>query len=224
MSTGELGSWESSEYVAEWIGQDVLADFLRLPRRISASLVADAGLSVSHVVDLGAGTGSYLEVLLDAFPGSRGTWVDASEAMREAAEDALSRFGERVEFVVGDAEQLAELPLDGADVLVTSRVVHHFSPESIARLYRAGYELLSPGGYLFNLDHVGVPGDWEQRYRRIRREFTGRPKTEARPHRHDYPLRPVDEHLAWLTEAGFEAPDTPWRTFFTALLAARKPA
>jgi len=220
--TGELGSWASDAYAAEWLEGDSLQDLLLLPRRISAALVAEDGIPVSHVVDLGAGDGAYLEVLLQTFPDARGTWVDASDAMRDAARDRLARFDGRLEFVIGDAERLAELGIEPSEVIVTSRVVHHFSPESIRALYRTAHELLRPGGFLFNLDHFGTPGDWEQRYRAIRPAFVG--NRGARAHRHDFPLIPVEPHLRWLAEAGFEAPDTPWRSFFSALLAARKSA
>ena len=218
---GELGSWTSDAYVAEWLGGDTLQDLLLLPRRISAALVADDGVEVSHVVDVGAGDGTYLAVMLDAFPGARGTWMDTSDAMRDAARERLAEHDGRVEYVLGDAQRLDELTLDPSQVIVTSRVVHHFSPDSIRELYRTAFGLLTPGGFLFNLDHFGSPGDWEPRYRKIRPAFVAKQRG-ARPHRHDFPMIEVGPHLEWLTEAGFEAPDTPWRTFFTALLAARK--
>ena len=224
MATEQLGSWQSEDYVAEWVGQDVLADLLTLPRQISAALVADAAVDVTHVVDVGAGAGPYLEVLLKAFPRARGTWVDSSEPMEERARERLAPFGDRIAFVRGDAEALASIALVRADVVVTSRMAHHFSPESLRRLYAAAAALVAPGGFFFNLDHFGAPEGWEQRYRRIRKQFTGTPTHEARPHRHDYPLTEIPVHLRWLEEAGFETPDVPWRTFYTALLAARKPA
>ena len=221
--TGELGSWTSDAYVEEWLGSDALQDLLLLPRRISAALVADDGVPVSHVVDLGAGAGTYLEVILEAFQGARGTWIDASDAMRDAAGERLAAHEGRVDYVVGDAQGLGVLGLEPAQVIVTSRAVHHFSPESIRALYATVHELLTPGGFFFNLDHFGTPGDWEQRYRAIRPAFV-RKQRQAPPHRHDFPLIRVERHLGWLAETGFEAPDTPWRTFFSALLAARKSA
>ena len=60
----ELGSWHSAEYVAEWVGDDVIADMLDFPRRLTVGIVADAGIDVAHVVDLGAGHGPYLELFL----------------------------------------------------------------------------------------------------------------------------------------------------------------
>jgi tRNA (cmo5U34)-methyltransferase len=220
----ELGSWHSPEYVADWVGDDVIADLLSLPRKISVALVADAGNGVRHVVDLGSGHGPYLELFLRSFPEARGTWVDSSQAMLEVAREKLSSYADRVDFVLGDVEQLDELELERADVVVSSRVFHHLSPESLERLYGAIHDLLVPGGFFFNLDHVGPPGDWEQTYRRVRKSFTGPRKRELKPHRHDYPLAPAEDHLAYAAKAGFETPDTPWRAFYTALVAARKAA
>src|SRR5919202_1192228 len=193
----ELGSWHSPDYASDWVGEDVVANMLSLPRKISVALVADAAIDVTHVVDLGAGQGPYLELFLRSFPNARGTWIDSSEAMEELAREKLAALGDRVRFVVGDVERLDELDVDPADVVVSSRALHHFSPESLARVYGAIHELVVPGGFVFNLDHVGAPGDWEQVYRRIRKQFTGPRKRELKPHRHDYPLAPASDHVAY---------------------------
>ena len=217
----QLESWESSDYVADWVGDDVLADMLDLPRKISGALVGDSGLRVEHVIDLGSGHGPYLDLFLRTFPGARGTWVDSSPAMEEHAREGLAVHGDRVRYVHADVERLDEVELEPADVIVTSRVLHHFSPASLRRVYAMARGLLPDQGFFFNLDHVGTRGDWEQRYRRIRPQFTGARKKPLAPHRHDYPLAPVEDHLAWMEQAGFEPTDVPWRTFYTALLAAR---
>jgi SAM-dependent methyltransferase len=219
-----LESWQSDAYAVEWASDDVLAALLELPRRISTALVADSGIDVRHVVDLGSGQGTYLERFLHAFPDARGTWVDANEAMRDLARERLAELGDRVDYVLADVEQLDRVGLDPADVITTSRVLHHFSAESLQRVYRAGHDLLGPGGFLFNLDHVGAPGDWDKRYRRIRDQFTGPRRRGLKPHRHDYQLAGPDEHLTWIADAGFETPDVAWRTFYTVLLVARRPA
>src|SRR5215208_3058277 len=125
----ELESWESREYAAAWANEDVIADMLDLPRRISVALVDDAGLDVTHVVDVGSGPGAYLEAFLQAFPRARGTWVDVSDGMRELAEKQLAPYADRITYVVGDAEQLETLAIDPAQVVVSSRALHHFSPE-----------------------------------------------------------------------------------------------
>jgi len=221
MEAGQIGSWQSAEYVGRWAGEDVVAGLLETPRRISIALLEDAELEVGHVVDLGSGEGPYLSDLLRAFEGARGTWLDSSEPMLERAREALAEFGDRVTFVVAPAEELGTTGIDDADVVVSSRALHHLTRDELARAYRDVRELLSPGGWFFNLDHVGAAGDWEQRYRRIRDQFTGKRRQTLQPHREDEPLHPVTDHLRWLEAAGFTAVDVPWRTLYTALLAAR---
>src|SRR5438128_12138733 len=128
MST-EMGSWQSADYVGRWAGDDRIGRLLALPREISIALVRDAGLHVSHVVDLGSGEGPYLADLLRAFDGARGTWLDSSEPMLERAREALAEFGDRVTFVVAPAEQLGAASLEPADVVVSSRALHHLTPD-----------------------------------------------------------------------------------------------
>jgi tRNA (cmo5U34)-methyltransferase len=217
-----IESWHSPEYAAAWAGEDVIANMLELPRRLSTAIVADSGLEVTHVIDIGAGPGVYLDRFLRAFPGARGTWTDSSEAMLELAQQELAEHGDRVAYRIVDAERLAEMELEAAEVVVTSRALHHFSPESLAGVYGAVHDLLVPGGFFFNLDHVGAPGDWEQVYRRVRKQVLGERKSRLAPHRHDYPLVPADVQLGWLRDAGFAEPDTPWRTLYTALIMGRR--
>jgi ubiquinone/menaquinone biosynthesis C-methylase UbiE len=223
MTEQQVESWESPEYAASWAGEDVIADMLDLPRRISVALVADSEIEVTHIVDLGSGPGAYLVPFLRAFPEARATWIDVSEAMRDLAREQLGAYADRINYIVGDAERLDELDVEPAEVLLSSRALHHFSPESLQHVYRAAFEIVTPGGFVINLDHVGAPGDWESRYRKIREQFTGKRKQALKPHRHDYPLSLAQEHGGWMEQAGFEAADTPWRMFYTALIMARKP-
>lgn len=218
----ERHSWASTEYVREWIAQDVLEDILRLPRAITVGLVGDADLEVRRVVDVGAGPGAYLEALLAAFPDAEGVWIDASEAMEEEARRRLAAFGERVTYLQADASRPEALRLPPAQVVTTSRMLHHFSADAIQRFYEVAYGALTPGGWFFNLDHFGSPDGWEPRYRRVRSELTGRRNDPKDRHAHDHPFHPVPAHLGWLRAAGFMVPDVAWKTFFTALLVGRR--
>jgi tRNA (cmo5U34)-methyltransferase len=221
MGSGQIGSWQSAEYVGQWAGDDVMGRLLETPRRISTALLRDDSAEVGHVVDLGSGEGPYLAHVLLEYPEARGTWLDPSEPMLARARDALAEFGDRISFVVASAEELASSGIDAADVVVSSRALHHLTPASLGRCYHEVRALLRTGGWFFNLDHVGSAGDWEPRYRRIRDEFTGTRRQRLERHREDEPLHDAREHVRWLEEAGFTAVDVPWRTLYTALLAAR---
>jgi SAM-dependent methyltransferase len=217
--TNAQGSWQEADYVSRWAADDVLARMLELPRRIATALVRDGGGEVRHVIDLGSGEGPFLAEFLHAFPEARGTWVDSSEAMLPRAQEALAGLGDRVTYVIAAAEELPDL--GAADAVVSSRALHHLAPDALLRCYAHVRSLLSGGGWFFNLDHVGSDGDWESRYRRVRDEFTGARRTPLERHREDEPLLSMARHLELLEAAGFEALDVPWRTFYTALLAAR---
>lgn len=179
-------------------------------------------------MDLGSGPGRYLEVFLEAFPEARGSWVDSSKPMLEEARMRLDSFGDRVTYKMADASRPTELDLPGdVSVILTSRMVHHFSPAEVGSLYGWVFHALSPGGWFFNLDHVGTPARWEARYRAIKAQFTGKggkddQKKKTSSHRHEHPYSTIDQHLRWLSETGFEVADTPWRLFFSALIAARR--
>lgn len=224
MGIDDPGSWHSDDYAAAWAAEDVMAPVLELPRQISAALVTDAGIEVGHIVDLGSGPGSYLGSMLETFPEAKGTWVDGSAAMLEMAQTALVRFAHRVTFVIAGLEELDPAAFPAADVIVSSRALHHLSPSSLADAYRAIAASLTPGGFVCNLDHVGSPEDyWHGAYRRLRSQFVGSRRKQLRPHRQDGPLPPADAHLQSMTAAGLVYADVPWRLLMTALVVARKP-
>jgi SAM-dependent methyltransferase len=224
MEAGVFESWHSTDYAAQWAGEDVAARLLDLPRRLSAALVQDAGIAVEHVLDLGAGPGSYLQFMLETFPEARGTWVDSSEAMLELAETELADLADRITFVVQDVERLEEAAIEPADLVVSSRALHHFSWDSLEHVYEVIAGLTKPGGFVFDLDHVGSPDDyWNQPYRRVRAQLIGERKQELKPHRDPHALPPAEVHLERMTKAGLVYADVPWRTLMTALMMARKP-
>lgn len=103
---------------------------------LSQALVEAAGDAWRTAVDLGAGTGHHLAVLLDAVPQATGVAIDSSKpALRRAARahDRLAAVG---------ADLTAPLPLvDGAADLAA--VV--FAPRPAAELAR----IVAPGGRLF---------------------------------------------------------------------------
>jgi trans-aconitate methyltransferase len=223
VETDVPGSWQSGDYAAAWAAEDLMAPLLEVPRRISAALLSDSGVEVRHIIDLGSGPGSYLRFMLDQFPEAHGTWVDGSSAMLELAQSELSPVAERLTFAVCELEELDPTTLEPADVVVSSRALHHLSPTSLASAYRAVAMLLTPGGFVFNLDHVGSPEDhWHGSYRRVREQFIGRRRKRLDAHRQDGPLPPADLHLESMTAAGLRYADVPWRFLMTALLAARK--
>jgi SAM-dependent methyltransferase len=213
--------WDSAEYVEDWYRHDTQAQLLTLPMEIALALVTEDGLEVGRVIDLGAGPGRFLGRFLDEFPDAEGFWVDSSPHMAEIAMENLAPVADRVTFALADAARLEDIDPGPADVVVSSRMVHHLSPEEIRRVYGWVAAALGDRGYFFNLDHYGSPTGWERRYRSIRRALLGR-RTGSEAHQHDQPFQLLDRHLEWLAGAGFESADVAWKAFHTALLVGRK--
>jgi SAM-dependent methyltransferase len=218
--------WSDPAFAQAWLGADPdgAQDLLELPRRIAAALVGSETPQPRLIVDIASGAGKFLSVLLEAFPGARGVWMDASETMLETAKEKLAGFGDRVDFRVGDMGDLkaAGVPA-GADVVLTSRASHHLGREELHGFYREAAGLLAPGGWLVNLDHIGPLEDvWDKRYRAVRKHFSA-PKAATPSHHHNYPLPSADDHLDGYRAAGVTDVDIAWKAFYSCLFLGRAP-
>ena len=183
-----------------------------------------------RVLDLGAGYGAEASVFLTAFPNASAVLVDGSEEMIRVGGERLADFDGRHRYVHWDFGEGA-LP-DGLggpfDAVISSAAIHHLSGESQQRLYGEVLATLAPGGAFLNLDLVRAPDDaLETRYRDIMqaeqaaREDSRPPSTLPRHHSH---LEPLDRHLDWLRDAGFEHVDIFWKRLGSALFGGYRPA
>jgi SAM-dependent methyltransferase len=214
--------WQDSTFANSWASADVHVELLALPRAIASALVAADRPDTARVLDVASGPGDFLAVFLAEFPAATGIWTDASEAMLTLARQRLARFGDRVEFRLADMTDLAAADLpDDIDVVLTSRATHHLDRAGLHAFYRDAARLLAPGGWLFDLDHIGpVTDDWDRRLRSVRTRFQP-PVPKASRHHHTYPLCGVRDHLDGLAAAGLEDVEVVWRAFVTCLFAAR---
>jgi len=216
-------AWGDPAFARAWAAADGLAEFLALPRAIAAAVVALDRPAPRLVVDVASGPGAFLGTFLQRFPAAQGIWLDASAAMLEQARSRLAAFSDRVEFLLGDLTDLSAAGVpDGADAWMTSRALHHLDRTGIAAFYRDATARLAPGGWLVNLDHVGLPGGWSARMRAVRPEFAPtNAATGSAAHRHPEALATVDDHLASLAAAGVQDPGVPWRALHVALMMGR---
>ncbi len=218
-------SWSSPEFAASWHQADGgLSAVLEFPWAIATALIGQGGAGPRLVVDVGSGPGTFLARVLQAYPDARGVWLDASPAMRDLAEETLKPFAGRVEFVVKDGAGLAEVPAAaGADVVLNSRVSHHFDAAGLAAFYTAAASVLRPDGWLVTLDHIRPPGNWRRRYQEVLPIFAG-PEAGQPRHQHPYPFPTMEGQLAAFAAAGFTDCDVVWRALFTCLFVGCRPS
>jgi ubiquinone/menaquinone biosynthesis C-methylase UbiE len=110
------------------------------------------------VLELGSGSGAMAGELLRRFPDIRLTATDYDDSMVEAARDALSEFGDRVDARQADASQLP-FPDESFDAVVSFIMLHHVIDweKAIAEAVR----VLRPEGRLIGFDLLANRGtEW----------------------------------------------------------------
>ena len=215
------GDWLDAGFAQEWAAGDIWTDLLKLPRELAGAIVQHDRPNVQLVVDVGSGPGIMLGLFLHAFPDARGVWIDVSPGMLEQARANLADFGDRVSYHLADIREFAALSdVHGADVIMTSRAIHHLPPDAQRQFYREAAGLLAPRGWVINIDHTAVSDAWAESYAAVRGRFTR--QVPHRPHPHEYPFLSPDMHLAALRDAGIDEPAIPWRAFSLCLMMGRK--
>jgi len=106
-----------------------------------------------HLLDLGAGPGSYTIALLKRHPHMRATCVDLPEVLEITAEE-VTRAGiaERVTLLPGDVTR-DTFPPD-FDVVLLSNMIHMLGPEENQDLIRRCHAAMIPGGKLVIKDFI----------------------------------------------------------------------
>jgi SAM-dependent methyltransferase len=130
---------------------------LMVPRYdfLQEEVLAAVGEEPTLVVDLGAGSGIFLEKTLTRFPRARGLWVDYSPDFETVARRRLARFGGRITFHLSALEEEWEAHLPGApDLVLSMSAIHHLTRDEKRQLYRRCYDALAPGGQFFNIDEM----------------------------------------------------------------------
>ncbi|TCO60607.1 class I SAM-dependent methyltransferase [Actinocrispum wychmicini] len=137
--------WEAMATHLENNGELQLPVLRRTAARLKELLGAEK--QVRRVLDVGSGPGVMTCVLAEAFPGAETVAVDGTPALLDRARTRAGRLG------VGDRVTVhhTELPegltgLGTADVIWSSRVVHHLGDQQAALAGLA--DLLTPGGML----------------------------------------------------------------------------
>ncbi|WP_410809262.1 class I SAM-dependent methyltransferase [Micromonospora sp. 067-2] len=144
-------------------GTDGQAEILDLDAEVvaehTASITAWLPLTTSprQIVDLGCGTGAGTFALLDRFPDSHVTAVDASAEHLQRLRTKACALGvqERVSRVQVDLDEATWPDLGAPDLVWASASLHHLADPD--RVLRAVHDLLPPGGLFAVVELAGFP-------------------------------------------------------------------
>ena len=149
-----------------------------------AVVAATAEVPATSVLELGAGTGETALRVRAVHPGAAWVGIDSSEPMLARARERLPDADLRLQRLED------ELPAGPFDLVVSSLAVHHLDGAGKRKLFTRVADVLRPGGH-FVLGDVVVPPAGQEGPIHIDRVM-------------DLPDT-VEDQLAWLRAAGFEA-------------------
>lgn len=161
MSEFENSRWADSEFSRGYRDNaDIYLPFRSRFIEVSKSLFRHF---ISHndkpkVLDLGCGDGLFVQELSKSFKPFKGTLVDASTEMLEAAKKRLAGQNGN-NFIQASFQQLlADAPLnDEFDFIYSSLAIHHLPLEAKKKLYAYIYNHLSCDGWFVHYDVVLPP-------------------------------------------------------------------
>ncbi len=196
-------------------------------RALISALPFDTDQSI-QVLDLGCGTGTLAQRILEIFPRAHVTCLDFSEQMIEMAQAKLASFN-RANYVVQDFREYALT--EPYHAVVSSLALHHLvTDEEKQAFYQKIYQGLNPGGCFYNADVVLAASKhlqslymerWKEFMRRqipddeIENVWLQKYAEEDRP-------APLMDQLAWLSAIGYQNVDVVWKYYNCAVYGGVK--
>ncbi len=123
---------------------------------VMAQAVADGRERIRRVVDLGCGTGTLSEWMLEHVGAEEVVGIDFDERLLALARERLRPHGQRIHLFRKDLRDPTWRDCVGgpADAAVSATALHWLSPDQLGRLYADVREVLAGGGIFLNADHV----------------------------------------------------------------------
>jgi tRNA (cmo5U34)-methyltransferase len=236
--------WKSGALVANFLsgvrgGIPYAADQIEMMLRI----VDAGGESIARFLDLGCGDGTLAAAVLSRYPAAEAVLVDFSEPMMEAARSRFATAGSPHRFVLADFGKSdwrdAVADLAPFDLVVSGFAIHHQPDERKRGVYREVFDLLAPGAFFVNVEHVRPATPWLARvadelmidsiHAFHERTGTGKSREQVardhvyRPDKAANILAPVEDQCAWLREIGFADVDCYFKVLELAVFGGRKP-
>jgi tRNA (cmo5U34)-methyltransferase len=207
-----MTEWQTPEHALGYLER---AD--RIPYRAAgeAILLEELPGTLRRVLDLGAGDGRLLDLVLQCRPSAAGLAIDFSPPMLERMRQRFADTS-RVQILAHNLED--PLPSLGLfDAVVSSFAIHHVDHQRKRHLYEEIWDALKVGGVFCNLEHVASASAYA--HERFLEAMGARPEDEDPSNK----LLDFQTQLMWLRDIGFADVDCYWKWRELALLVGRKP-
>src|SRR3954469_708115 len=186
---------------------------------IMLAILEDAHQPGKAILDVGLGSGIVEELIFKRIPGSYVVGIDSSEAMIALARRRLEPYKERYTVLVHDITETGSLELPDLEyqAAISVRTIHNVADEYKQPIVEFIHRSLEPGGLFLLIDRIVVdtPNLFDC-YRSVWNRLDRLHNTHHREGgtfeehiqrvrvRGDLPAN-LEQNLAWLREAGFEA-------------------
>jgi SAM-dependent methyltransferase len=236
--------WKLSPVVERFLGYRVTIPLASEQIAVMLTLLDSGSLPIENFLDLGCGDGILGAAILGRYPESRGVLADFSDPMLTQAQTRLNEFESQLTFanvdysLTGWTESLqTHAPFDA---IVSGYSIHHQPDVRKRSLYAELFDLLKPGGWFINVEHVApatvhttllfdthiidtqyaleVGRGGTQTRAQLAEVFHARPDKDANI------LAPVETQRQWLREVGFQDVDCYMRIYELAVFGGRKPS
>ncbi|MDE0183329.1 MAG: class I SAM-dependent methyltransferase [Caldilineaceae bacterium] len=198
---------------------------------------------VRNFLDLGCGDGILAATILEKYPQAKGTLVDFSMPMIQAAIRNLQAYSKSLHISSVDYSDPAWFDIISAhapfDAVVSGFSIHHQPDPVKSQLYLDIFDLLEPGGVFVNIEHVSsatpyiealyddyfIDSLWAsqltegeaQTRDQVAYDYRKREDKKANI------LAPVELQCDWLRRIGFEDVDCYFKVFELAVFGGRRP-
>ncbi len=189
-------------------------------------IVKASGIDPNIWLDVGAGTGTLVNICLDQFPETLFLLADPSADMLEEAKKKLAAFGaDRIHFLEPVETQNLSLPHELRPDVITAIQSHHYlSAEERTKATKVCFEGLDKGGMFITFENIkpfterGIEigkRKWGSFQRSRGKDKVAVEKHLERFGTEYFPIT-IEEHLNLYRECGFETVELLWCSYMQA--------
>ncbi|NJK35778.1 MAG: methyltransferase domain-containing protein [Oscillatoriales cyanobacterium SM2_2_1] len=180
-----------------------------------------------RVLELGIGTGTLAEAVLQRFPHSRIHGIDYAANMLAWCRHRLSPYGDRLTLEPLDFAEYQATQGDEYDLVISGLAIHHLTDDQKKNLYQELPRSLGADGIVLIRDLVKAPTErletlYDSLWRTFIRSHGEDDELWCRKHQEkDHPAL-LGEQLRWLENAGLCYVDCHWKYLQFAIFGGRR--